>query len=115
VADTFHLTYAPLLKEVFTQQARQQVAQGAEAFSVACSYAHLGKPDFTLAFLLLVERSEEEKRETLAHAFERRAALTEEKAHEYHLQFHRFFPLMKSQAHKDLQTARAIRQGQPVE
>lgn len=115
MTDTFQTTYARLLKEVFTQQAQQQVAQGAEAFSVARSYAHLGKPDFTLAFLLLVERSEEEKRETLAHAYERRAALTEEKAHEYNLQFHRPFPLMKLQARKDLQTARAIRQGQPVE
>ena len=115
MADTFQGLYAPLLKEVFTQQARQQIARGIEAFSAACSYAELGKPDFTLAFLLLVERSEEEKRETLAHAYERRAVLAEEKANEYSLQFHRPFPLMKLEARKDLQAARAIRQGRPLD
>ena len=115
MSDTFQRLYAPLLKEVFTQQARQQIARGIEAFSAARSYAELGKPDFTLAFLLLVERSEEEKRETLAHAYERRAVLSEEKANEYSLQFHRPFPLMKLEARKDLQAARAIRQGQPLD
>lgn len=115
VSDTFQRLYAPLLKEVFTQQARQQIAQGAEAFSAARSYAELGKPDFTLAFLLLVERSEAEKREVLAYAYERRAALSEEKANEYRLQFHRPFPLIKLEARKDLQAARAIREGRPID
>ena len=112
--DTFASLYAPLLKEVFTEQARQQIAQGADAFTSARSYAELGKPDFTLAFLLLVERPEEEKRETLAYAYERRAALASEKAAEYSMQFHRPFPLIKLEAHKDLLTAQAVRQGQPV-
>lgn len=115
VADTFETLYAPLLKEVFTQQAQQQLAQGAEALSVARLYAQLGKPDFTLAFLLLVERPETEKRELLAHAYERRAALTEKQANDYSLQFHRPFPLMRREARKDLQAARAIRQGEPIE
>lgn len=115
MSDTFATLYAPLLKDVFTEQARQQIEQGAEAFTSARSYAELGKPDFTLAFLLLVERAEEEKRETLAHAYERRAALAEEKANAYSQQFHRPFPLMKLEARKDLQAARAIRQGQPLE
>lgn len=115
MAETFHTLYAPLLNEVFTHQARQHIAQGADALHMAQAYARLGKPDFTLAFLLLVERPEEEKREALAHAFERRAALTEEKANEYRLRFHRPFPLMKREAHKDLQAARAIRQGQAIE
>lgn len=115
MSDTFASLYAPLLKEVFTEQARQQIEQGAEALAAARSYAELGKPDFTLAFLLLVERKEEEKRELLAHAYERRAALAEEKANAYSLQFHRPFPLMKLEARKDLRAARAIRQGQPLE
>jgi hypothetical protein len=115
VPDTFESLYAPLLKEVFTEQARQQIAQGADAFASARSYAELGKPDFTLAFLLLVEHAEEEKRELLAHAYERRAALAEEKAAEYSLQFRRPFPLIKLEARKDLLIAKAVRQGQSVQ
>lgn len=114
MTDSFATLYAPTLKEVFTAQARQQIAQGADALHSARAYAELGKPDFTLAFLLLVEAPIEEKRETLAHAYERRAALAEEKAREYQLQFHRAFPLIKLEARKDLQAARAIRQGQPI-
>jgi hypothetical protein len=115
MTETFHTLYAPLLQDVFTQQAQQQLAQGAEALGMARSYAQLGKPDFTLAFLLLAHCPQAEKHETLAHAYERRAALTTEKAHTYSLQFHRSFPLMKREAQKDLQAARAIRQGQPIE
>ena len=117
MSDTFEAAYAPTLKAVFTEQAQQQIAQGAEALSSARSYAELGKPEFALAFLLLVgeSSSEEEKRETLAHAYERRAALADEKAREYTLQFHRPFPLIKLEARKDLQTAQAIRQGRSIE
>lgn len=115
MSDTFESLYAPLLKEVFTEQARQQIEQGADAFTTARSYAELGKPDFTLAFLLLIERPEEEKRETLAHAYERRAVLAEKKASEYSLQFHRPFPLIKLEARKDLRAAQSIRQGRPVQ
>ena len=112
--DTFESLYALQLKEVFTEQARQQIARGADPVETARSYAELGKPDFALAFLLLIERPEDEKRETLAHAYERRAALAEKKANDYSLQFRRPFPLIKLEARKDLQTARAIRQGGPL-
>jgi hypothetical protein len=115
VPDTFESLYTPLLKTVFSEQARQQIEQGTEAFTAARSYAELGKPDFTLAFLLLAERTQDEKREMLAHAYERRAALAEEKAAEYSLRFHRSFPLMKLEARKDLLTAQAVRQGQPIQ
>jgi hypothetical protein len=115
VVDTFQTTYAPLLKEVFTIEAKKQIEQGADALSTASAYAESGKPDFTLAFLLLVELAEEEKRETLAHAYERRAALAEEKAKTYTAQFHRPFPLMKVEARKDLLAAKAIREGKPVQ
>jgi hypothetical protein len=117
VSDTFETAYAPTLKAVFIEQAQQQIAQGAEALSSARSYAELGKPEFALAFLLLVgeSSSEEEKRETLAHAYERRATLADAKASEYSLQFHRPFPLIKLEARKDLQTAQAIRQGRSIE
>lgn len=114
MSDTFESLYASALKAVFTEQAQQQIEQGAEAFPSAQAYAERGKPDFTLAFLLLVERAEEEKRETLAHAYERRAVLAEAKANEYSQRFHRPFPLIKLEARRDMQTAQAVRQGQPV-
>lgn len=113
--DSFTTLYAPTLNLVFTEQAQEQIAQGAEALKSAHSYAELGKPDFTLAFLLLAEAAPlEEKRETLARAFERRAELAEQKVKEYQVKFRRPFPLMKLKARKDLQTAQAVRQGQPI-
>ncbi len=115
VQNTFESLYSPLLKDVFTEQARQQIVQGAEAWPAARMYAELGKPDFTLAFLLLSEQLDEEKREVLARAYERRAVLSEEKAAAYNVQFHRPFPLIKLEARKDLLAAKAIRQGQPVQ
>ena len=115
MSDTFESLYAPALKTVFTEQARQQIAQGAEALPTAQAYAELGKPDFTLAFLLLIEQTEEEeKREMLAHAYERRAALAEAKASEFSQQFHRPFPLIKLEARRDLQAAQAVRNGRPI-
>jgi len=114
VPDTFEALYAPRLKKVFTEQAQQQIAQGADPLNSANMYAEMGKPDFALAFLLLVKRPEEEKRETLAHAYERRAALAEEKANQYNVQFHRPFPLIKLEARRDLRAAQAIRQGRPI-
>ena len=115
MSETFESLYSPFLKVVFTEQAREQLARGAEAIQAARMYAELGKPDFALAFLLLSEQPEEEKREVFAHAFERRAELSTAKAEEYSMQFHRPFPLIKLEARKDLQAAQAIRHGQPVQ
>lgn len=115
MSDTFESLYAPLLKAVFTQQAQQQIAQGVDAITLATFYAEAGKPDFTLAFLLLAECPQEKKRELLAQAYEQRATLSESKATEYSTQFHRPFPLIKLEARKDLLAARAIRQGQPIQ
>lgn len=112
MTDTFESLYAPLLKEIFTEQARQQILQGVDALTQAREYANLGKPDFALAFLLLSDQSDEEKREVLALSYEQRAALSTKKANEYSVQFHRPFPLIKLEARKDLQVARAIRQGE---
>ncbi|MGH2478226.1 MAG: hypothetical protein ACRDHW_01005 [Ktedonobacteraceae bacterium] len=114
MSNTFESLYKPLLKEVFTEQAREQMARGAEVVPAARMYAELGKPDFVLAFLLLSEQSEEEKRAVFARAYERRAELSTAKAAEYSTKFHRPFPLMKLEARKDLQAAQAIRQGQPL-
>lgn len=114
VTETFESVYRPLLKTVFTEQAHEQLARGAEALPAARMYAELGKPEFTLAFLLLSEVPEEEKRAVFARAYERRAELSTAKAAEYSMKFHRPFPLIKLEARKDLQAAQAIRLGQPL-
>jgi hypothetical protein len=111
VAETFEELYAQQLKEVFKTQAQQQIEQGADALASSRTYAELGKPEFTLAFLLLVDLPEEEKRELLAHSYERRAVLSEKKAQQLDNQFHRSFPLIKLGAQKDRQVARSIREG----
>ncbi len=114
MSDSFEELYAPLLKDVFTAHARKQLEEGADGFASARGYAEQGKPEFVLAFLLLIERSETEKRELLAYAYERRATLSEEKAEQLDRQFHRPFPLIKLEAQKDRMAARSIRQGRRV-
>jgi hypothetical protein len=114
VSNTFEEQYAPMLKEVFTAQARQQLQAGADGLALARAYAEQGKPDFTLAFLLELDIPDDEKRETLAHAYERRAQLSDEKARQLDRQFHRSFPLIKLEAQKDRKLASAIRGGQSI-
>ena len=113
--DTFAELYAPLLKsDVFMTRARQNVEQGADSLTCALEYAEQGKPEFTLAYLLLIELSENEKREILAISFERRARISETKAEEFDIKFHRPFPLIKVEAQKDRLAANQIRQGRRV-
>jgi len=111
LTETFEELYAQQLKDVFKTHARQQLDQGADALVSCRAYAEQGKPEFTLAFLLLTDLSEDEKRELLAYAYERRAALSEKKAQQLDKQFHRSFPLIKLEAQKDRQSARSIREG----
>ena len=111
MAETFEELYAQQLKDVFKVQAREQIERGADALVSSRAYAEQGKPEFTLAFLLLINLPEEEKRELLAHSYERRAVLSEKKAQQLDIQFHRSFPLIKLEAQKDRQVARSIRQG----
>lgn len=112
--ESFEKLYAPLLKEIFTTKAQQMLSGGADGLMTARAYAEQGKPEFALAFLLLIDLPEDEKRELLAHAYERRATLSEEKARQYNLQFHRPFPLIKLEAQKDRLSARSIREGKPI-
>jgi hypothetical protein len=111
VAETFEELYAQQLKDVFKGQAREQIERGADALVSSRAYAEQGKPEFTLAFLLLADLPVNEKRELLAHSYERRAVLSEMKAKQLDVQFHRSFPLIKLEAQKDRQVANAIRQG----
>ncbi|GAC1567061.1 MAG: hypothetical protein NVS3B14_11920 [Ktedonobacteraceae bacterium] len=114
VDETFEELYAPMLKEVFTSHARLQLQEGADGLALARSYAEHGKPDFALAFLLLLDIAGDEKREVLALAYEQRARLSLEKARQLDKQFHRPFPLIKLEAQKDRAAADAIRSGRPV-
>ena len=113
--DTFAALYASLLKnDVFTIQAQENIAQGSDGLTCALAYAEQGKPDFTLAYLLLINLSENEKREILAVSFEQRAKISQEKAEQFDQQFHRPFPLIKLEAQKDRLVAQQIRQGRRV-
>src|SRR5712692_6491226 len=112
---TFAELYTSLLKnDVFTVQARENMAQGADGLTCALAYAEQGKPEFTLAYLLLIELSDEEKHEILAISYERRATISEEKAEQFDQQFHRPFPLIKLEAQKDRLAAQQVRQGRRV-
>jgi hypothetical protein len=111
LSQTFEELYAQQLKEVFKIQVQEQIEQGADALVSSRAYAEQGKPEFTLAFLLLVDLPEDEKREILAYSYERRASLSEKKAKQLDVQFHRSFPLIKLEAQKDRQVAHSIRQG----
>ncbi|HEX8035532.1 MAG TPA: hypothetical protein VF510_16865, partial [Ktedonobacterales bacterium] len=84
---------------------------GASVEEQAREYAERGKPDFALAYLLESALPDGEKREVLAHAYERRAALTEQRAREFDRQFHRPFPLLFAEARKDRGAARQVRTG----
>ena len=114
MSETFEELYAQQLKDVFKTQAQQQIDHDADALASSRAYAEQGKPEFTLAFLLLIDLPEGEKRELLAHSYERRAVLSEQKAQQLDIQFHRSFPLIKLDAQKDRQAARSIRQGKEV-
>ena len=114
MSETFEKLYTPLLKEVFHTKAQETLAAGADGLSSARAYAEQGKPEFVLAFLLQIDLPDDEKRQLFAHAYERRAILSEQKAEQLNLQFHRPFPLIKLEAQKDRLIARSIREGKRV-
>ena len=114
MTETFEELYAPLLKDVFKTHAQKQLDLGVDALASIRVYAEQGKPEFTLAYLLLIDLPEDEKRELLAYSYERRATLSEQKAKQFNTQFHRPFPLIKLEAQKDRIAARSIRQGKQV-
>ena len=111
---SFAEQYRVLLKDIFLEQAGQQLEQGADGFTYADAYAEQGKPEFALAYLLLTELSDDAKRDIFARSYERRAELSEQKADDFDRQFHRPFPLIKLEAQKDRLVAQQIRQGKRV-
>ncbi|HEX4203054.1 MAG TPA: hypothetical protein VHZ51_02425 [Ktedonobacteraceae bacterium] len=115
MSESFAELYRDALKGVFIERARQQLEQGSDALTSANAYAERGKPEFVLAFLLLTESQDEVKREVFAHAFERRAHISAQKAASFDAQYHRPFPLIQLEAQKDLRAAKQVREGQPLQ
>ena len=110
----FNAQYEALTKDVFREIVREDVVGGARVNTQAREYAERGKPDFALAYLLESTLPDAEKREVLAHAYERRAAVTEQRAQEFDRKFHRPFPLLHTEAEKDRATAKLVRAGHAI-
>lgn len=111
---TFAELYRQQSKDVFLEQARTVLAQGQDALTCAQEYADKGKPDFVLAYLLLLDAADDVKRELFSRAYEQRARLSDEKAEALDKQFHRPFPLIKLEAQKDRMAAQQVRQGRRI-
>jgi hypothetical protein len=111
---SFNDMYNNLPNAVFLDKARLQLEQGVDGLACADAYADQGKPDFTLAHLLLVDAPDELKRDILARSYERRAEITDGKSDAFAQQFHRPFPLVRLEAQKDRMSAQQVRQGKRV-
>jgi hypothetical protein len=111
---SFATQYQPLLKDVFVQLVHDDLATGAESEARARHYCQCGKPDFVLAYLLTSDLPDTEKRTVLAESYDRRAAITLERARDFDKKFHREFPLLLTSAADDRSAARKIRAGTSV-
>ncbi len=110
----FNKQYAALVSDVFRAIAENAAQNGENISALAGESAEKGKPDFTLAYLLITDLNDTEKREILAKAFEQRAQLSEKRAAEFDAEFHRPFPLIGLEAQKDRSSAKAVRAGKPI-
>jgi hypothetical protein len=108
---TFERQFADACKAVFREIVAGDLARGGNAEEQARAYAARANPEFVLAYLLATSLPDEARREIYALAFDRRAALTEERAREFDRTFHRSFALLFAEAAKDRAAARAIRSG----
>jgi hypothetical protein len=110
----FDALYRPLLRPAIGEIVERAMGEGADAAAQAHAYTERGKPDFVLAWLLVADLPDEEKRALYAQAHERRAAYIERKARQFDREFHRPFPLLFQEASKDRALARRIRTGQSI-
>lgn len=108
---SFDALYRAQNKDVFRELVARELLAGSDPIARAREYRERGKPEFVLAFLLAASLPDEEKREMLAAAYERRAQLTEAKADDLDNRFHRPFPLLRLEATKDRTLARRVRAG----
>jgi hypothetical protein len=108
---SFEQQYRAQNKPVFSEVVSRDLSAGGDPVARARAHAEQGKPEFVLAYLLVADLPDNEKRELYAHAYERRAQITERKADEFDRKFHRPFPLLRLDASKDRATAQRIRAG----
>jgi hypothetical protein len=111
---SFATQYQPLLKDVFVRLVHDDLAKGNDAEAQARHNCQSGKPDFVLAYLITSHLPDEEKRSVLAESYERRAAITLERARDFDRRFHREFPLLLTSAADDRSAALKIRAGVSV-
>ncbi len=106
--------YGGLVKEAFQAYVERAREAGEDLLARAQADAERGKPDFVLALLCAIDLDDTAKRELLAAAFERRAALAEATAVALDNEHHRPFPLIGLEARKDRTMARQVRQGKMI-
>ncbi len=111
----FNKQYGGLVSDVFSAIAQKAAQNGEHIKTLANESAEKGKPDFALAYLMIAELPDTEKREILARAFEQRAGFSDQKAAEFDAEFHRPFPLISLEAQKDRSAAKAVRAGKPID
>lgn len=111
---SFDTLYRSLLRPAIDEIVARELSAGADPAEQAQTYTERGKPDFALAWLLVTNLPDEEKRALYALAHERRAAYIEQKARQFDRQFARPFPLLFQEAAKDRALARRIRTGQSI-
>ncbi len=110
----FNEQYASLVKEPFRDQVTRDREAGLDLVARTQEFVQRGKPEFVIAYLMVINLGEREKRELLAFAFERRADLSEERATALDAEHSRPFPLIAVEARKDRTMARNVRQGKMI-
>jgi len=113
-AASFDEQHRALVKDTFRELVQKAIDGGADPADLAQVYSEKGKPEFVLAYLLVSELPDQEKRDILASAYETRAAQSEQWARDSEARYSRPFPLVHLEAQKDRANARNLRAGKAV-
>src|SRR5262245_10173478 len=108
---SFDEQHRALVKEAVRELVEKAIVGGGDPVALAQVYSEKGKPEFVLAYLLLCDLPDQDKRDLLASAYETRAAHSEEWARTSEARYHRPFPLVHLEAQKDRSNARLLRAG----
>ncbi len=111
---SFDEQHRALVNEAIRDLAQKALDGGADPAALAQVYSEKGKPEFVLAYLLVSDLPDQEKRELLAAAYENRAAQSEQWARDSEARYSRPFPLVHLEAQKDRANARNLRAGKAV-
>jgi hypothetical protein len=113
-AASFNDQHRALVNDTFRELVQQAIDGGADPADLAQVYSEKGKPEFVVAYLLVTDLPDQEKRELLASAYETRAAQSEQWARDSEARYNRPFPLVHLEAQKDRANARNLRVGKAV-